>query len=517
MPYRRKPRGQRKHSKPRIPERILKTFSPAKRARIKFGLVPKSIKKPFKDEPLTRKLAASSKKHRDDGISAVGKLLSNSENEMDKDKMSQLWKALFYSFWMSDKTLIQQELARKLSNFVKICHSDSTALLYIECFMECMEREWRGIDHHRIEKYLSLVRYFVHSCFDLFALNEWRLDLCKSFSDILRFKMNLVSSASRGLFLHLTDVYIEELVKVNRIDSDDHLSESFRPPISFDALYHLLTPFISIYLESNQLHQRQHVVQKIFNPLLESMTFDTEQREINLHRPGMDDVDLYTKRRWKKKKRSKKISEETETSTTTKMIEVNGKEYIPSSEIKNFWDDSMEDVDAHNPTRRRKKQTPIMFDKKNFDVVMPFKEYEGGRDAKKVKEWKVKFRGTMKERLSDPLLLKHKMKAFQKVFGYMAECEETPNKAKGKLSVLAKMFCLDRKGEKFYDREQLREAIRIVDDRKRRHYWSQKKRFRKKRMLRLLKQQSLWRKAMKKGMKVKPTNKLIKRAARMIV
>merc|ERR1712154_1725 len=164
--------------------------------------------------------------------------------------------------------------------------------------MECMQREWNGIDRYRMEKYLSLIRYFIHACFDYFATKEWKLELCTAFCGILRSEqLNLCSSAHRGLFLHLCDVYMEELIKVNRIDSDDHLSAAFRPPITFDALYHLLLPFITIYLESNQVYQQQYVVKKIFHTLLESMTFDVERREKNLNRPGMDDLMLKRQRR----------------------------------------------------------------------------------------------------------------------------------------------------------------------------------------------------------------------------
>jgi len=310
----------------------------------------------------------------------------------------------------------------------------------------------------------------------------------------------------------LSDVFMEELIKVNRVDADDHLCCAFRPPISFDALYHLLLPFIAIYVESTQVFQQQYVVKKIFHKLLESMTFDGERREAQLNRPGFDSLDIP----WMKKKKKPWFRNRKKKT----MIKVNGKMYLPSNQIDNFYDDAMKEVDAHNNVRRRKEQTPIMFDKKNFDVVMPYKEYERNLDDADKAEWSVMYAATKEERLCDPMLLKRKMDSFHKMFAYMAQCEETPRKAKSKLSVLAEMFVLSD-GEKYkrlYDGRVLKKALRVVDDRKKQRYWRQKKRFEKKRKARRLNQRNKWRKVMNnKGMKSAPSLKLLKRAAKMIV
>ena len=45
--------------------------------------------------------------------------------------MLRLWKGLHYCFWMSDKPLVQEELAENISNIVH-CFDCEKALLYLE-------------------------------------------------------------------------------------------------------------------------------------------------------------------------------------------------------------------------------------------------------------------------------------------------------------------------------------------------------------------------------------------------
>lgn len=516
MPYRRAPRSQRKHLKPKVSQHILKTFTAEKRSLVKFGIVPESVKNPITHQPLTRKLASSSKQERDVGVAMVGNILS--QRSLDKIEMTQLWKALFYSFWMSDKVLIQQELARKLANFIKVCDNDTTSLLYIECFFECMEREWSGIDYLRMDKFLSLVRYFIHCSFDYFALNEWKLSLIEQFSNILRYKINLLNSTNRGLFLHLNDVYIEELIKICRIDGDDHLSKSFRPTLTFDALYNLLTPFITIYLESNQLYQQQYVIQKIFQKLMESMSFDKQQRETNLTQPGYDNLDLYQYNIHKKTKNLNKINsfiddEENEKEEEDQDVDVTK---IPSNQIKNFHDEKMKKIDPNSWIRRKKNETHIMFDKKNFDVVMPYKEMEKDEDRQRVKQWKIKYKESVDKREHDPLLIKDKMEQFHKVFDYLANHEKTPNKARKKLKVLSNVFVqrkLNNHGLN-YNRYYIKKAVKMVDNRQKIKRQERNKKEKKRTMRRIMKHQRKWRKM---GIKGKPSKKFIKRASKIVV
>jgi len=71
----------------------------------------------------------------------------------------RLWKGLYYCFWMSDKPLVQEELAEVIGSMTNCFGSNhSSAFLFISSFMQTMGREWVGIDRWRMDKFMMLVR-----------------------------------------------------------------------------------------------------------------------------------------------------------------------------------------------------------------------------------------------------------------------------------------------------------------------------------------------------------------------
>merc|ERR1719334_1318969 len=112
-----------------------------------------------------------------------------------------------------------------------------------------MEREWNGIDFLRMSKFMSLVRHIIHAALDWLALQKRPVELVRKFSNLLRGgeavtsatktettnAIDLTDTRNRGLFLHLCDLFVEELIKVCRVDGDDHLSAAWRAPPSFEC------------------------------------------------------------------------------------------------------------------------------------------------------------------------------------------------------------------------------------------------------------------------------------------
>jgi ribosomal RNA-processing protein 1 len=86
-----------------------------------------------------------------------------SERDADIGEYLQLWKAVFYAFWHSDKVPVQQELALNLSRLVRVVSpNDERVYLFLSAFFTTMQREWGGIDKHRVDKYLSLLRRMLY-------------------------------------------------------------------------------------------------------------------------------------------------------------------------------------------------------------------------------------------------------------------------------------------------------------------------------------------------------------------
>ena len=71
--------------------------------------------------------------------------------------MLKLWKGLFYCMWMSDKPLVQEDLAETISALVHSFANRQTGLLYSKVALTTMAREWGGIDTWRMEKFLMVI------------------------------------------------------------------------------------------------------------------------------------------------------------------------------------------------------------------------------------------------------------------------------------------------------------------------------------------------------------------------
>ena len=143
--------------------------------------------------------------------------------------MMKLWKGLFYTFWMSDKPDVQEELAHSLSHMVGCFldvigqifefQTESLSLLFITCFYKTIVREWGGIDGLRMNKYLLLIRFMEHETFvfiDMVLLSiplliqrAWNPSILEYYEKLVQdviFNSNYV-----GVFLQYCECFLEEL------------------------------------------------------------------------------------------------------------------------------------------------------------------------------------------------------------------------------------------------------------------------------------------------------------------
>jgi ribosomal RNA-processing protein 1 len=69
----------------------------------------------------------------------------------------KLWKGLYYSLWMCDRPIPQQNLCAELAALVDILPDEAVAP-WLAAFWATLGREWTSIDVYRLEKFLLLVR-----------------------------------------------------------------------------------------------------------------------------------------------------------------------------------------------------------------------------------------------------------------------------------------------------------------------------------------------------------------------
>ncbi|KAJ3404510.1 hypothetical protein HDU80_002712 [Chytriomyces hyalinus] len=151
---------------------------------------------------------------RDKAVEALGKWLSESQS-MDAKSMLALWKGLFYCYWMSDKALIQHELAERLAGLALSLDTTEKSLLYLNGFWSILVKEWFGIDRLRLDKFYNLIRNFHCAAFKLLEATGWDSAAVEDYILILENGVLSVSNIKvpDSLRYHSCEVYLEELNK----------------------------------------------------------------------------------------------------------------------------------------------------------------------------------------------------------------------------------------------------------------------------------------------------------------
>lgn len=205
-----------------------------------------------------QKLAANEPWVRDKAVKKLKKWFGAKTEAFDEGDMMKLWKGLYYCFWMSDKPLVQEELAENISSFVSCFQNSESSLVFIKSFLKTFGREWFGIDRWRTDKFMMFTRRFLRHSFKFVASKEWEKGLVEKLVDI--FRRELVScpitDTSFAFQLHFTDVFLEEIAKVGGEKLDPEVLEMF------------LEPYVEVVKAGADARFRDHVVERIFNHLI---------------------------------------------------------------------------------------------------------------------------------------------------------------------------------------------------------------------------------------------------------
>ena len=73
-----------------------------------------------------------------------------------EDELLKLWKGLFYCMWMSDKPLIQEDLAETIASLIHSVEDRATGLMFFSISIRTLARDWAGIDTWRVDKFLMV-------------------------------------------------------------------------------------------------------------------------------------------------------------------------------------------------------------------------------------------------------------------------------------------------------------------------------------------------------------------------
>ena len=110
---------------------------------------------------------------RDRAVKKLKKWFGARSSGFPQEELMRIWKGLFYCYWMSDKPLVQEELAENISSMVASFQTSQDGLGFVQAFAKTFQREWFGVDRWRMDKTMMFVRRFLRHSLKLVANTEW--------------------------------------------------------------------------------------------------------------------------------------------------------------------------------------------------------------------------------------------------------------------------------------------------------------------------------------------------------
>ncbi|XP_046384277.1 ribosomal RNA processing protein 1 homolog A-like isoform X1 [Ischnura elegans] len=221
-------------------------------------------------------LAGNDKTKRDRALKRLHKWLHARTHDgtsgFSKEDYLRIWKGIFYCMWMSDKPLVQEEVAENISNLIHSIGEGGD--LFIKCFFLTMIQEWNGIDQYRLDKFQMLVRRFLRQSFEWARKCGWPSGapaLCKVFKETILKPYGASEGVPIGLLLHFSDIYLEELTKA--------VDENQQPPES-DVVIQMLRPFVQLLLKNDDSRVADTITETVFNYLMRQSDVGLDYEEL---------------------------------------------------------------------------------------------------------------------------------------------------------------------------------------------------------------------------------------------
>ncbi|KAI0126168.1 hypothetical protein BJ170DRAFT_462783 [Xylariales sp. AK1849] len=177
--------------------------------------------------PFIKHLASSDRKTRTAALTTLRTFLSASTTARQLTALDnlKLWKGLFYSLYMCDRPIPQQNLCAELANLLEVL-PDEAVVPWLTGFWDVLSREWTGIDVLRMEKFLLLVRRVLGASFSwvrdgdgetrmqrrggmLELLGDWPFETTGDLAKV-----------SVGLRLHVLDIWVDEAEKAGMMGEE---------------------------------------------------------------------------------------------------------------------------------------------------------------------------------------------------------------------------------------------------------------------------------------------------------
>jgi len=256
---------------------------------------------------LYQSLAATDKKKRDKAFRKLRSFLVAKE-DLDEGTALKIWKALFYCMYMCDKVGPQQQLAEDISQIAVRLRRDEAgadgktagpqspkydaksfarSMLFVNTFFATIIREFPGIDQHRKDKYLSLIRKMVHGALVLVKSHAWHPTAVAAFNDLMETVLQVNGKQVPGVLrvtadvrLQVVDVFNTELKRATT-DAGD--------PLPATKLARLLEPFLVAACAGHHRPTITRIVDNVLLALVNSLE-DFPEANVSLLRERIFDA-----------------------------------------------------------------------------------------------------------------------------------------------------------------------------------------------------------------------------------
>ncbi|XP_028701125.2 ribosomal RNA processing protein 1 homolog B isoform X1 [Macaca mulatta] len=217
-----------------------------------------------------QRLASSEKGIRDRAVKKLRQYISvKTQREtggFSQEELLKIWKGLFYCMWVQDEPLLQEELANTIAQLVHAVNNSAAQHLFIQTFWQTMNREWKGIDRLRLDKYYMLIRLVLRQSFEVLKRNGWEESRIKVFLDVLMKEILCPESQSpNGVRFHFIDIYLDELSKVGgkELLADQNLK--------------FIDPFCKIAAKTKDHTLVQTIARGVFEAIVDQSPFVPEE------------------------------------------------------------------------------------------------------------------------------------------------------------------------------------------------------------------------------------------------
>ncbi|KAF7459354.1 ribosomal RNA processing protein 1 B [Cryptosporidium felis] len=133
---------------------------------------------------LSRTLNSISSISRRKGLDIINGYISKHNSSITRLQILKIWKGLYYSMWLSDKVLIQREIAVNISQMQKKFEQKELWLLFIEEFYLMMRFRWDGMDYYRMDKFIFLQRTMLAESLEILGKKKFDNDLIEGLFDV---------------------------------------------------------------------------------------------------------------------------------------------------------------------------------------------------------------------------------------------------------------------------------------------------------------------------------------------